>query len=217
MCVIPPNQQPCIPFQLPCWTANMDVGWSHVFSRTKQMDMGHRDALIFHPLPQLLFCPLLWQAVDIEATMVHVGHVSQSTWFCWKLSKVVTVVCFKFCVFSFVSVPLILSGVLESCESYGKALWCSIQKLIVVVVVVVSYLWIYIYIYNCECMCVSLFFHLPTFAYTTAVGPERHSVWSVGLNKGGTACKSNPKTQKVTLEQSVILKRLEQGGNSLQK
>ena len=113
MCVIPPNQQPCIPFQLPCWTANMDVGWSHVFSRTKQMDMGHRDALIIHPLPQLLFCPLLWQAIDIEATMVQVGHVSQSTWFCWKLLKVVTVVCFKFCVFSFVSLPLILSGVLE--------------------------------------------------------------------------------------------------------
>ena len=26
MCVKPPNQQPCIPFQLPFWTANMDVG-----------------------------------------------------------------------------------------------------------------------------------------------------------------------------------------------
>ena len=46
------------------------------------MDMGHRDALIHNPLPQLLFCPLHGQAVDIEATMVHVGHVSQSTWFC---------------------------------------------------------------------------------------------------------------------------------------
>ena len=84
------------------------------------MDMGHRDALINSPLPQLLFCPLQGQAVDIEATMVHVGHVSQSTWFCRKLLKVVTVVCFKFCVCSFVSLPLILSGVLDSCESYEK-------------------------------------------------------------------------------------------------
>ena len=32
------------------------------------MDMGHRDALIHSPLPQLLFCPLQGQAVDIEAT-----------------------------------------------------------------------------------------------------------------------------------------------------
>ena len=51
-----------------------------------------------------------------------------------------TVVCFKFCVFSYVSSPLILSGVLENCESYEKVLWCSFQKLLVVVVVVVSYL-----------------------------------------------------------------------------